>query len=110
MWVHIRLKNMNQNEMPVPVPEHFSVLYADSEFKPTYGHRKEHPDYMDLDSVLFPNQVVEAWLRFDVPIEAGLKDLRFVFLPESSSVGVLPSSPNYPYSADHPTFVWNCAP
>jgi hypothetical protein len=86
------------------------VLYAESELKPTYGHRKDHADYMALDQVIFPDQGVDAWLRFDVPVAAELKDLRFVFLPESAQVGVSFSSPNYPYAEDHPTFVWKCAP
>jgi hypothetical protein len=110
VWVHVQVKNVGQNQIEVPSPEHFSVLYVATEIKPTYGHRKDHLDYMALDSVLFPNQEVDAWLRFDVADSAGLKDLRFVFLPESSQVGVSFSSPNYPYAEDHPTFVWECAP
>ena len=99
---------MGQKEMDMPKSEHFSALYAGAEFKPTYGHRKDYTDYMALGPVLFPNQQVDAWLRFDVPANAGLKDLRFVFLPESSQVGVLSSSPNYPYAENHPTYVWRC--
>jgi hypothetical protein len=110
MWVHVQLKNVGQNQMGTPLPEHFSVLYAATELKPTYGHRKDHTDYTALDSVIFPNQQVDAWLRFDIPVNAELKDLRFVFLPESSQVGVSFSSPTYPYAEDHPTFVWKCAP
>lgn len=108
MWVHVQLKNMGQKEMDTPKSEHFSALYAAAEFKPTYGHRKDYTDYTALGPVLFPNQQVDAWLRFDVPANAGLKDLRFVFLPESSQVGVLSSSPNYPYAENHPTHVWRC--
>lgn len=110
LWVHVLLENTGNTEMDTPLAEHFSVLYAAAEFKPTYGHRKDHMDYITLDALLFPDQQVEAWLRFDIPIAAELKDLRFVFLPESSHVGVSFSSPNYPYADDHPTFVWNCAP
>ncbi len=110
LWVHVLLKNVGNPEIHTPPAEHFSVLYAAAEFKPTYGHRKDHTDYLSLDSLLFPDQEVEAWLRFDVPIAAELKDLRFVFLPESSGVGVSFSSPNYPHAEDHPTFVWDCAP
>ena len=110
LWVHVLLKNVGNTEMDTPSAEHFSVLYAAAEFKSTYGHRKDHTDYTALDSLLFPNQQVDAWLRFDIPLAAELKNLRFVFLPESSHVGVSFSSPNYPYAEDHPTFVWNCAP
>jgi hypothetical protein len=110
MWVRVQLKNLGQKEIDTPQPEHFSVLYAAAEFKPTYGHRKDYADYTALGAVLFPNQQVDAWLRFDVPANAELSDLRFVFLPESSQVGVSFSSPNYPYAEDHPTFVWSCKP
>jgi hypothetical protein len=109
-WVHVQLKNTGQEQIDIPVPEHFSVLYAATELKSTYGHRKEYADYTALGPVLFPNQEVDAWLRFDIPDTAELKDLRFVFLPESLGVGTSFSSPIYPYSEDHPTFVWNCAP
>jgi len=108
MWVHVQLKNVGQKEMNTPGTEHFSTLYAGAEFKSTYAHRKDYTDYTALGPILFPNQQVDAWLRFDVPASAGLKDLRFVFLPESSEVGVLSSSPNYPYATDHPTYVWRC--
>jgi hypothetical protein len=63
-----------------------------------------------LDSVIFPDQTVAGWLRFDIPTAAALKDLLFVFLPESSHVGTSFSSPNYPYADDKPTYVWKCAP
>ena len=109
-WVHVQLKNTGQNQIDVPLPEHFSLLYAATELKPTYGHRKDHADYFAFDSVIFPNQEVDAWLRFDVPVAAELRDLRFVFLPESSQVGVSFPSPNYPYAEDHPTYVWSCEP
>ena len=109
-WVHVQLKNTGQEQIDIPVPEHFSVLYAATELKPTYGHRKDYADYTALGPVLFPNQEVDAWLRFDIPDTAELKDLRFVFLPESLGVGTSFSSPIYPYAEDHPTFVWKCAP
>jgi len=110
LWVHVQLNNTGQNQIDVPLPEHFSVLYAETELKPTYGHRQNYADYTALGSILFPNQGVDAWLRFDIPTTAELKDLQFVFLPESSHVGTSPSSPNYPYAEDHPTFVWKCIP
>jgi hypothetical protein len=110
LWVHIRLKNTGQIEMDVPLSEHFSVLYAGTELKPSYGHRQGFVDYTTLGSVIFPNQELDSWLRFDIPIAAELNELRFVFLPESSQVGSSFSSPNYPYAEDKPTYVWNCAP
>ncbi len=110
LWAHIQLKNTGQVEMNMPLLENYSVLYAATELKPTYGHRKGHTEYTTLDSVIFPDRELDGWLRFDIPAEAELKDLRFVFLPESSHVGVSFSSPNYPYADDKPTYVWNCAP
>jgi len=110
LWVHIRLKNTGQVEMDVPLSEHFSILYAAIELKPTYGHRAEYADYTTLGPVIFPNQELDGWLRFDIPITAELSDLRFVFLPESAQVGASYSSPNYPYADDKPTYVWNCTP
>ena len=110
VWVHVQLKNMGQKQIDTPSPEHFGVLYAATELKPTYGHRKDHQDYTVLEPVIFPNQEMDAWLRFDIPVNAELKDLRFVFLPESSHVGVSFSSPNYPYAEDHPIYVWKCTP
>jgi len=110
MWVHLQLKNVGQGEVNTPLLENFSILYAATELKPTYGHRKEYADYSALEPVLFPDQEVDGWIRFDIPVMAELKDLRFVFLPISSQVGASPSSPNYPYSDDKPTFVWKCEP
>ena len=110
LWVHVQLKNTSEKDIDLPLPEHYSTLYAATELKPTYGHRKGYADYTALAPVIFPNQEVDAWLRFDIPVNAELKDLRFVFLPESLGVGTSFSSPIYPYSEDHPTFVWNCAP
>jgi hypothetical protein len=108
LWVHVLLKNVGESEIVLPVPENFSVLYAESEFKPVYGHRQGYADYTDLVSTLFPSHELDAWLRFDIPNTADLKDLWFVFLPESAQVAVSPSSPNYPYSENKPTYVWNC--
>lgn len=109
MWVHVQLKNLGQKEIDTPLPEHFSVLYAASELKPTYGYRKGYAEYFSLETPLFPNDAADAWLRFDIPITAELKDLRFVFIPESSQVGTTFSSPEYPYS-NKATFVWKCGP
>jgi hypothetical protein len=106
LWVHVALKNAGKNEIPLPTSENFSVLYAKSEFKPIYGHRQGYADYTDLGTILFPGQELDAWLRFDIPVSAGLKDVWFVFLPESTQVGVSPSSPSYPYAENKPTYVW----
>jgi hypothetical protein len=110
LWIHVTLRNTGKSEVALPAPENFSVLYAESEFKPTYGHRQSYADYTALGSTLFPGQELDAWLRFDISVTADLKDLWFVFLPESSQVGVSPSSPNYPYADNQPTYVWKCEP
>jgi hypothetical protein len=110
LWLHLRLKNTGQIGMDVPLLEHYSMLYAAAELKPTYGHRQGYAEYTALGPVIFPNQELDGWIRFDVPATAELSDLRFVFLPESAQVGVSFSSPNYPYAEDKPTYVWQCAP
>lgn len=110
LWVRIGLKNTGPIEMDIPLPENFSVLYAGTELKPGYGHRQRYADYTTLGSVIFPDQALDSWLRFDIPTAAELNELRFVFLPESSQVGASYSSPNYPYAEDKPTYVWNCEP
>jgi len=110
LWVHVALENAGQAEIPLPESENFSVLYAESEFKPVYGHRQRFADYTSLGSILFPAQKLDAWLRFDIPDASNLKDLWFVFLPTSVQLGVSPSSPNYPYAVDKPTYVWKCVP
>jgi len=110
LWVHIQLKNVGVIEKDVPLSEHFSVLYAAAELKPTYGHRRDYAEYTTLGPIIFPNQELDGWLRFDIPATAELKDLRFVFIPESSQIGTSFSSPNYPYAEDKPTYVWNCVP
>jgi hypothetical protein len=110
LWVNVQLKNMGKSKMDIPAPEHFSVLYAATEYKPTYGHRQGYVDYTALGSTIFPGQEVDAWQRFDVPITADLPNLWFVFLPESSQIGVSSSSPKYPWGGEHPVYVWVCAP
>jgi hypothetical protein len=109
LWIHINLKNTGQDIRDLPAPEHFSVLNETAEFKPAYGHRMDHPDYMSLTTALVEGQAVDAWLRFDIPAALELKELVFVFLPESSVVSVGFSSTDYPVG-DHPIFLWNCAP
>ena len=108
LWVYVQLKNMGQVEMDVPVYEHYSILYAGIEIKPIYGHRNKYVDYTTLGKTIFPGQELDSWLRFDIPSSAELKDMRFVFIPESAQVGVSYSSPNYPYAEDKPTYVWEC--
>lgn len=108
LWIHVVLENVGTEEITLPEPENFSALYAESELKPIYGHRQGYADYTDLGTTLFPGQKLDAWLRFDIPDTAELKDLWFVFLPTSAQVGVSPSSPNYPYADNKPTFVWKC--
>lgn len=108
LWVHIKLKNTGKIEMGIPVLEHYSILYAALEIKPIYGHRNGYMDYTTLGSTIFPNQELDGWLRFDIPSTAELKDMRFVFLPESAQVGVSYSSQSYPYADDKPTYVWDC--
>jgi hypothetical protein len=109
-WIHVTLENSGTEEILLPESENFSVLYAESEFKPIYGHRQGYTDYTDLGSTLFPGQQLDAWIRFDIPGEADLNELWFVFLPTSGQVGVSPSSPHYPYSENKPTYVWKCGP
>ena len=109
LWVHILLKNTGQQALDLPAPEHFSALDAAAEFKPTYGHRKDHVDYMTLGSSMDPGEELDAWLRFDIPTDIELKDLQFAFLPESTQVSVGFSSSDYSWS-DHPIYLWKCAP
>jgi hypothetical protein len=108
LWVHVALETIGEDEIALPESENFSVLYADSEFKPIYGHRQGYADYTTLGSSFFPGQTLEGWLRFDIPDGANLRDLWFVFVPGSAQVGASPSSPNYPYADGKATFVWRC--
>lgn len=108
LWVHVRFQNMGREEITLPVSENFSVLHAESEIKSIYGHRQGYADYTVLGSTLFPGQSLDGWLRFDIPATVELKDLWFVFVPGSAQVGVSPSSPNYPYATNKPTYVWKC--
>jgi hypothetical protein len=109
LWIHIDLKNVGQGSQDLPTSDHFSVLNGVTEFKPTYGHRKEHADYMDMTTGLVQGQEVNAWLRFDIPAALELKDVWFVFLPESSQVSVDFTPGDYPWG-DHPIYLWMCAP
>jgi hypothetical protein len=109
LWIHINLTNTGQGAHDLPAPEHFSVLNGVTEFKPTYRHRKDHLDYLTLTTGMVQGQAVDAWLRFDIPAALELKDLDFVFLPESSVVSVGFSSSDYPVG-DHPIYLWRCSP
>ena len=109
IWIHVRLKNIGQSEQTLPASEHFSVLNGETEFKPTYGHRKDHADYMALTTGMVQGQEVDAWLRFDIPTGIELKDMIFAFHPESTQVSLGFSSGDYSW-ADHPIYLWTCAP
>jgi hypothetical protein len=109
LWVRILLNNTGSQERSLPATEHFSVLYASSEYKPSYGHRIGKVDYTSLKPVVYPGQVVDAWLRFEIPAAAGLQDLQAAFLPESFQVSF--ANPESGYSwADHPLYLWRCIP
>lgn len=108
IWVHILVTNIGQDTQDLPAPEHFSVLDGTTEYKATYGHRKEHTDYMALDTSMAQGQEVDAWLRFDISDSAKLQDLQFAFLPESLQVSLGFESSDYSW-ADHPIFLWTCA-
>lgn len=107
LWVQVRLENLGTKEQALPSLDHFSVLFGSSEFKVSYGHRKEHTDYLNLKPTVYQGQIVEAWLRFEIPAEANLRDLQFVYLPESFQVSPALQESNYSW-ADHPVFFWQC--
>ena len=109
IWIRLLLRNIGQGERTLPEIEHFSVIYGADEFKPTYGHRKDHTDYTSLNTSMAISQEIDAWLRFDIPAKAELQDLWFAFLPESSQVSFGFSSIDYSW-ADHPIYLWRCAP
>lgn len=108
LWIRVQLENTGQANLDLPTVEHFSALYAATEFKPAYGYRLGYPDYTALGATLSPGQKVDAWLRFDLPAMAELKNTQFVFMPESFQLGVLPSSPSFPWGGQHPIFIWFC--
>ena len=109
LWVHIVLKNIGQQEQNLPAEENFSALLGTTELKPTYGYRKDHTDYITLNTIINAGEEMDAWLRFDVPLEAESKDLTFVFLPESTQISFGFSSTDFSW-ADHPIYLWSCAP
>jgi hypothetical protein len=112
LWIHVAIKNIGSLEIDIPSADHFSALYAGSEFKPLYAHRQDYFDYTALAEKLFPDQQAEGWLRFDLPIAAEMQDILFVYLPINYQVSVSPSSPSYPWGDDpkFPAFVWKCEP
>jgi hypothetical protein len=109
LWIHILIKNTSLGERDLPAPEHFSVINGETEYKPTYGHRKDHVDYMALLTGMVQGQEADAWLRFDIPAALELMELRFVFMPESLQISVGFSSSDYPW-ANNPIYLWRCAP
>jgi hypothetical protein len=109
LWIHITLTNIGQQERDLPVPEHFSVLNGAAEFKPSYGHRKDYTDYTTLNPIMDAGQKMDAWLRFDIPADAELRNLQFAFLPDSTQISVGFSSSDYSWG-NHPIYLWNCAP
>ena len=108
LWIHVQLENTGQANLNLPTVEHFSALYAATEFKPAYGHRQGYPEYTALGPTLFPGQKVDAWLRFDLPAAAELNDVWFIFMPRSFQVGVPASVPTFPWGGQHPIYVWFC--
>ena len=109
LWVNVQLENLTAAAQNLPIPEHFSAVFGTSEFKPAYGHRKGYLDYTALKAILYQGQKEDAWLRFDIPATAELKDLNFVFLPESLQVNFFFPTSGFIW-ADHPQFFWQCAP
>lgn len=109
LWIHINLMNIGQSEQVLPAPEHFSVLYGAIEFKPIYGHRKDHADYLALTTSLVQGQAVDAWLRFDIPAGLELTELSFAFMPESTQISVGFSPTASPWG-DLPIYLWSLNP
>jgi hypothetical protein len=109
LWVHVLLSNTGDLERSLPAAEHFSVIYGRSEFKPTYGHRRDFSDYSTIKTIVYPGQIVNAWLRFDIPAAAGLQDMQAAFLPESSQISFSSPASGYPW-AEHPLYLWRCGP
>ncbi len=105
LWVQVLVENQGQAGIDLPGEEHFSVLQADREYKPTYGHRDGFPDYTSLGSAVSPGSPLEGWLRFDIPAEVEIKDLQFAFLPESTRITYTRTQSGGSIF-DHPVFLW----
>ncbi len=109
LWIQLLLETVENIEAPLPDADHFSALYGTIEFKPTYGHRDRYTDYTSLPDTLFPDNPRQAWLRFDIPLEAEPADLRFAFLPDSTWVSFSKSASGASYY-DHPVYLWKLEP
>ena len=107
LWIRVSIKNMGQQDQSLPAAENFSALLNSAEFKPGYGHRQDHTDYTTLNVVIKQGAEAQAWLRFDIPAAADLKDVMFAYLPESTRISVGFSSDKYAW-ADHPFYLWAC--
>ncbi|MHC1781965.1 MAG: hypothetical protein AB9891_04220 [Anaerolineaceae bacterium] len=105
LWVQLFLENSGVENIDLPEEDHFSALYGTEEYKPTYGHRDGYKDYISLGDTLFPRDPQHAWLRFDIPAQAELKDIQFAFLPDSTRVSFSRTQSGSSYY-DHPVFIW----
>jgi hypothetical protein len=109
LWVQLFLENADDESIDLPGEDHFSVLSGAKEYKPTYGHREDYIDYVALGDSIFPGNPLEGWLRFEIPAEAGLGDIQFAFLPESTRITFSRTQSGSSYY-DHPVFIWRLEP
>lgn len=109
LWVQVLLEETGKDPQALPGYEYFSALLDQAEFKPSYAHRKDYPDYTDLNGPIFPGQKVEGWLRFSVPKETQFSGLIFAFSPESTQVALYTPSTLEPW-AEHPLYLWSLTP
>lgn len=105
LWVQVLVENNGQAVKDLPAEDHFSVLHAGREYKPTYGHRDGFPDYTSLGGAVLPGSPLDGWLRFDIQEETGLDDLQFAFLPESTRITYTRTQSGSSIF-DHPVFLW----
>jgi hypothetical protein len=108
-WAQVQVTNTGSLVTDIPLPENFSLLYYQNEYKPTYGRRQGYIDYTGLNKALDPGGTVEAWLRFDVPADARLEQLLFAYLPETIRVSFSSSQSDLSW-ARHPVHLWRLAP
>jgi len=106
LWVHILLKNVGPKTLKTPVQDHYSILFFQTEFKPTYGHRKDYQDYTSLDSTLPPGQTINGWLRFEILNSAELSQIRAAYIPEGVHIPSVSGSGSDSW-ADRPFFLWS---
>ena len=105
LWVEIALENIGNGGGKLPAPEHFSLLYGTSEFKPGYAHRQDYSDYSTLNTNLYQGQKIQAWFRFEIPASADMQNVTFAYLPDSVEISY--SFPENGYDwAKHPIFLW----